>query len=136
MLMDCENECIRSTFIFLLTNSQNVQLNRFDTRICKVRMLTGPIVNERKILLLYGGKHRTIIYHHTVRRNTHKKLVLSFVVLMAEMAKKQCQSCMSQVNSGRGTDRQTDGSYQEHYLPASLSNPVDNQFGVSFDCQD
>ena len=27
----------------------------------------------------------------------------------------------------------TDGRYQEHYLPASLSDPVDNQLGVSFD---
>ncbi len=51
------------------------------------QMLTGPIVNERKILLC-GGEGRAIIYHHTVRRNTHKKLVLSFVVLIAEMAKK------------------------------------------------
>ena len=30
-------------------------------------------------------------------------------------------------------DRQTDGCYQEHYLPASLGDPVNNQFGVSFD---
>ncbi len=86
------------------------------------QMLTGPIVNERKILIWWKGS-RTIIYYHTVRRNTHKKIVLSVVVLMAEMGKNHGQSCMNQM----------DGRYQEHYLPASLSDLVNNQLGVSFD---
>ncbi len=78
-------------------------------------MLTGPIVNERKILL-YGGNGQTIIYHHTVRRNTHKKLVLSYVVLRAEIAKKTWSVMYepSEFLAAERTDRQTDIIFMFH----------------------